>query len=62
VARGEGVAIGPTTIFFPLSRVQKMFEDESLGEIKSYATQFRLLTGEDPRLYLTPVPDSLDEE
>jgi hypothetical protein len=62
VVRGEGAAMGPATIFFPLFRVQKMFEDESLGELRSYAEQFRALTGEDPRLHLTPIPDSLDEE
>ena len=41
------------TVFFPLHRVEKVFADESAGEVASYAERFRAAVGEDVRDYLT---------
>lgn len=42
----------PATVFFPLHRVERVFADESSGEVESYAEKFRGLVGRDVREYL----------
>jgi hypothetical protein len=58
VARKEPVSFTPATVFFPLHRIERVFEDETMGEIVSFADRFRKLIGEDPRYHLTPIPDT----
>jgi len=52
----------PATVFFPLHRVERVFADETAGEVLSFADRFRRQVGEDARYYLTPVPDALGGE
>jgi hypothetical protein len=60
VAHKEPLSFHPATVFFPLQRVERIFADETAGEVISFADRFRRQVGEDARYYLTPVPDSLD--
>lgn len=60
IARKEPVSFLPATVFFPLHRVEKIFADETVGEVVSFADRFRRQVGEDARYYLTPVPDTLE--
>jgi hypothetical protein len=58
VARREAPAATPSTVFFPMHRVERIFADETTGEVISFADRFRRRVGEDARYYLTPVPDA----
>ena len=40
------------TVFFPVHRVERVFADETCGEVASYAERFRTIVGEDARRYL----------
>ena len=57
----EPLSVFPETVFFPLQRVERIFADESHGELLSFAERFQRLVGEDARYHLTPVPDTLEE-
>jgi len=57
IAHKEPPSFHPATVFFPLHRVERIFEDETMGEVISFADRFRRQTGEDARYHLTPVPD-----
>lgn len=61
IARKEPLTFFPATVFFPLHRVERIFADESVGELISFADRFRKTVGEDARYYLTPVPENLGE-
>jgi len=52
VARREDTGISPTTLFFPMHRVERLDEDESSLGLPSHADRFREWTGEDVRLHL----------
>lgn len=52
VARGAEASSFPATVFFPLHRVERVFADETLGEVESYAEKFRGLVGRDVREFL----------
>ena len=39
-ARGEDLIMGPSTVFYPMSRVERMEKDETIGPIPSYAERF----------------------
>lgn len=54
VARGEDAGIAPTTVFFPMHRIERIDEDESTLSVASYADRFREWTGEDVRMHLVP--------
>jgi len=54
VARGEDSGIAPTTVFFPMNRIERLDEDESTLSVASYADRFREWTGEDVKLHLLP--------
>jgi hypothetical protein len=58
VARKQAPSAHPGTVFFPMYRVERIFADESAGEVVSFADLFRQQVGEDARYYLTPVPDT----
>ena len=53
VARGEDSGIAPTTVFFPMNRVERVDEDESTLAVASHADRFKEWTGEDARMHLT---------
>ena len=44
VARGEA-AVGLSTVFLPLYRVQRMYLDEQVGEVESYGQRFQRIVG-----------------
>lgn len=46
----------PATVFFPLHRVERLFADESLGEMESYAERFRTIVGKEVRDFLSWPP------
>lgn len=52
VARGDEPAIGLTTIFFPMSRVEKLILDESTGSAMSFSDQFFQRVGRSVKEYL----------
>lgn len=52
VARRVETSSFPATVFFPLHRVERVFADETSGEVESYAERFRSIVGEDVRNYL----------
>ncbi len=45
MVRGDGVALGLTTLFVPLFRVERIFLDEQVGEVESYRQRFERRTG-----------------
>jgi len=54
VARREDAGIAPTTVFFPIHRIERIDEDESTLSVASHADRFREWTGEDVKLHLVP--------
>jgi hypothetical protein len=44
-ARGEESLLGPTTLFYPMSRLERMERDESVGPVASYAERFLITVG-----------------
>lgn len=54
VARGEDAGIAPTTVFFPMHRIERIDEDESTLSVASHADRFREWTGEDVKIHLLP--------
>lgn len=52
IARGAPSSSFPATVFFPLHRVERIFTDETSGEIESYGERFRSVVGDDARVYL----------
>ena len=52
IAREVAPTFSPTTVFFPLHRVERISLDETVGEAVSLTDRFRRQTGEDPRAYL----------
>jgi hypothetical protein len=61
VARKAPLSTHPSTVFFPMYRIERIFEDETAGELLSFADRFRQTVGEDARYHLTPVPDTAEE-
>jgi hypothetical protein len=45
ISKDEVPTMGLTTIFFPLTRLEKIFLDESVGSVKSLTEQFKDITG-----------------
>lgn len=60
ITHKEPLSFLPATVFFPLHRVERVFLDETSGDVVSFADRFRRQVGEDARYHLTPVPDSLE--
>ena len=52
VARGGEASSFPATVFFPLHRVERVFADETSGEVQSYTERFIALVGRNVRDYL----------
>lgn len=61
ISHKEPLSFFPATVFFPLHRVERIFADETVGEVISFADRFRRTVGEDARYYLTPMPDNLGD-
>jgi len=45
LATGNDVTLGPSTMFVPLFRVERIFLDERVGEVESYSERFERRTG-----------------
>lgn len=52
VAKGKPPSSSPATVFFPLHRVERIFADETSGEVESYAERFIGVVGADVRDFL----------
>ncbi len=52
VARKEKSALGLCTVFVPMSRVQRIFLDQDVGEVESYRRRFERHTGTTVESYL----------
>jgi hypothetical protein len=55
-ASGESQGLGPVTLFVPLGRVERMFLDEPVGPVESYAQRFRRRVGVSVEAFLRPAP------
>lgn len=56
-ARHDEALIGLSTLFYPMSRVERMERDETVGPIVSYADRFLLEVGKTVREILNPIED-----
>lgn len=61
VRQGEQT-LGLTTMFVPLFRVERIFLDESVGEVESYRQRFAKRVGISVERYLRITDDSGEEE
>jgi hypothetical protein len=43
--RGEGPGLGLVTLFYPMTRVERVERDETIGDLEGYADRFRRETG-----------------
>jgi hypothetical protein len=57
---GVDAELGATTLFVPLHRVEKIFEDARVGSVASYAERFFAIVGRDVREVLRPSPQVSD--
>lgn len=53
---GGETELGAATFFFPLHRVEKMFEDARVGSVAAYHERFLEMVGRDVRGVLAPEP------
>ncbi len=44
-ARGDEALLAPTTLFYPMTRLERMERDESLGPVPSYCERFLSTVG-----------------
>jgi len=54
IVREASPTFSPSTVFFPLHRVERISLDESIGEAVSLSERFRRTVGKDPRSCLAP--------
>lgn len=54
IAADETPVLGLSTIFFPMTRVERMFLDERIGEVESMCEQFERRVGKGVEDYLAP--------
>ncbi|HTS01432.1 MAG TPA: hypothetical protein VMN04_02835 [Thermoanaerobaculia bacterium] len=57
---GADPELGVTTLFVPLHRVEKIFEDTRIGSVASYAERFFEIVGRDVREVLRAAPPVAD--
>lgn len=57
VARGSEASSFPATVFFPLHRVERVFADETSGEVASYADRFEQIVGKNVGRFLGSVSE-----
>ena len=55
VASEEAPSLGLATIFFPMSRVERMFLDERVGEVESMSDFFEQRVGRTVETYLEEI-------
>ena len=53
---GGEAELGLATLFFPLHRVEKIFEDSRVGTVASYAERFFDMVGRDVHEFLSAAP------
>lgn len=58
IANDPEPGLGLATIFFPLSRIERMFLDEQVGEVESLCQSFERRIGKSVEEYLGQRPDS----
>jgi hypothetical protein len=51
---GADAELGVATLFVPLHRIEKLFEDARVGSVASYAERFFDIVGSDVRGFLGP--------
>ena len=51
---GSDAELGVATLFVPLHRIEKLFEDARVGSVASYAERFFDIVGSDVRGFLGP--------
>ena len=51
---GADAELGVATLFVPLHRIEKLFEDARVGSVGSYAERFFEIVGSDVRGFLGP--------
>ena len=61
VAAGRG-DLGPSTMFVPMFRVERIFVDEQVGEVESYGQRFTRCVGRRAEELLVPMDPSDDGE
>jgi hypothetical protein len=44
-ARGDDPLLGPSTVFYPMTRLERMERDETVGPIPSYGERFWIAVG-----------------
>ena len=54
IVREASPTFSPSTVFFPLQRVERISLDESIGEAVSLSERFRQTVGKDPLAYIAP--------
>jgi len=52
LARDDGVSMAPSSLFFPLRRIEKIYVDESVGPVRSVCDAFREISGHAAEEYL----------
>lgn len=57
-ARGEELALGFSTIFVPMFRVERIYLDEQVGSVQSYRQRFEDRVGRSVDAYLSRPIDS----
>lgn len=61
VVRGEEGGLGPSLVFYPLLRVEKVMLDESPGPLPSFQERFGQRTGRDLARTLGAPPEEAEE-
>ncbi len=54
LAKGGDVELGPSTVFFPAHRIERVSLDEQIGAVPSMGERFKQITGKEPRDLLAP--------
>ena len=57
---GADAELGVASLFVPLHRVEKIFEDTRVGSVASYTERFFVIVGRDVRDVLRPAPPVAD--
>ncbi len=52
IVHRQETSLDLVTMFFPLSRLERMFLDEPVGAVKSYSAYFEQVVGSSPEEYL----------
>lgn len=60
--RQEDQTLGLSTMFVPLFRVERIFLDESVGEVESYRQRFAKRVGVPVEKYLRSMDEAVEDE